>query len=62
MTMERRHYELIARTIMDICVMSEGEISPRNRTLIARSFAQTLRATNPRFDKERFLKACGATD
>lgn len=60
MTMERRHFELIARTILDICVMSEGEVSPDNRRRIAKIFADTLGRTNPNFDRKRFLKACGA--
>lgn len=49
--MTRRDFELITKTIRDL--------PPPARPLVAWRFAEALRSTNPRFDAERFLKACG---
>lgn len=65
--MTRKDYELIAQTIRDIRIstsvrgqdiLSRIEI----RDDIARLFAESLANTNPRFDKARFLQACGITE
>ena len=50
---QRRHYEAIAATIRDTM------IPLLHREFIARNFAATFAADNPRFDRARFLKACG---
>lgn len=57
--MTRKDFELIARTILDLPTMTQGEISPILRISAARQFAHALRRTNARFDEERFLKTCG---
>lgn len=49
--MEHRHFATIAAIIFDM--PSEA------RHVSAISFANRRAATNPRFDRERFLAACG---
>jgi hypothetical protein len=66
MTMQRRHFELIAKGIragkppavahltpaMDVVAMGQWRQS-------ARSMASVLADTTPNFNRERFLRACG---
>lgn len=49
--MQHRHFAFIARTIAD---MPESV----NRLTVARKFATELAASNPNFDRARFLAAC----
>jgi len=49
--MTRRDFELIADTIR--------ELPTTMRLRVALQFADNLRGTNPRFDRVRFLRACG---
>lgn len=46
--LQHRHYAVIAGILKDW----------RNRST-AEFFADRLRATNPNFDRDRFLRACG---
>lgn len=61
-SMTRAHFKLIAETILE---MSEGSthmdlhLTPGQ---VATSFARALRATNSRFDTEKFLRECGVSD
>ena len=48
--MSRKDFELIATTIKSL----------PNRDQNAVAFADALRSTNPLFDRDRFLRACGA--
>ena len=53
--MTRKDFQLIAD------VLKASSTSPMNRCVIrelAVSFASELTKTNPRFNKERFIKAC----
>jgi len=53
--MTRKDFQLIAD------VLKASSTSPMNRCVIrelAVSFASELTKTNPRFNKERFVKAC----
>ena len=50
MTMQRRHFELIAETISEL----DGE----HREKAAYAFAYILPQTNANFDSQRFLMAC----
>lgn len=50
-TMQHRHFVLIADTI------ARTELTIEARDMVAREFADALRGTNPRFDRERFLAA-----
>ena len=66
MTMQRRHFELIAETIKRARfapnVSPFQGISEKDHELIAREFSQSLHATNPNFNRARFLRACGVED
>jgi len=61
MTMQRRHFELIAKMIasLDASAPYYGPLSPLGVRKVAYEFARTLAATNPNFNRARFLKACG---
>lgn len=54
-TMEHRHFATVAAIIKDM----DGEDFEGLRPVIARTFADGLRHTNPKFDRARFLRACG---
>lgn len=64
--MQKRHFEMIARTIK--ARMDQGNSAPamawRKAALeeIARDFADELEQQNDRFDRDRFLTACGVED
>jgi hypothetical protein len=55
MLFQRRHYEAIAAIIAAIPTRSE-------RALTALWFSEQLAGTNPRFDRERFLRAAMGAD
>lgn len=55
--MTRRDFELIAETVKGLTL--EGSEPNEERRHVAESFAARLDDTNPRFDRARFLKACG---
>lgn len=52
--MTRKDFELIADTIKHAQGLDEG-----SRKTMAGEFAHALASTNGRFDKARFLRACG---
>lgn len=58
--MTKRDFELIARTFhaqrIRFMMMPEKQAAIDE---LAEVFAHELENTNPRFDRERFLKACG---
>lgn len=60
-TMQRRHYETIARIIRDLGQPSEG-YALYHPSQVAKHFASALSPTNPNFNRDRFLKACGVQD
>jgi hypothetical protein len=51
--MQRRHFATVAAII-------RGGFEDHARDDVARIFADNLAKTNPRFDRARFLRACGA--
>jgi hypothetical protein len=56
--MSRRNFNLIARVLLEQRDRATvAELWRLDET--ARAFAVELRATNPRFDRQRFLTACG---
>lgn len=55
-TMTRAHFQFIADTIAAMPDFAPTLRAQKEST--ARSFADALRATNPRFDREKFLAAC----
>jgi hypothetical protein len=60
---QRRHYEVVADTIkrMDGLVPDRTEADALNvaRATVADRFASMFATDNPRFDRARFLRACG---
>lgn len=50
-TMQRRHFELIAETIRF------ANVAPAVRAAMAAEFARALKVTNPMFNAERFIEA-----
>lgn len=48
--MQHRHFATIATIIRDM---------PGRKDVVAAIFADRLAATNPNFDRDRFLAACG---
>lgn len=53
--MTRKDYQLIADVIR---TSYSADVYKDLRWRLAMEFADALAATNPRFDRERFLKAC----
>lgn len=54
-TMEHRHFATIAAIL-------KGKNDLANYGPFCRHFARELANTNPRFDRKRFLAACGIED
>jgi hypothetical protein len=52
--MQHRHFATIAQIINN----RFGTMSPTSLNIVAEAFADELADTNPRFDRERFLRAC----
>ena len=58
--MSRKDFELIARVLRaQRDHATDAELWRLDQT--ARAFADELSATNPRFDRVRFLRACGVS-
>jgi len=55
--MTRKDFELIAKVLKDF-TPEDGVFIERNQ--IAEDLSKALATDNPRFDRERFLVACGA--
>lgn len=55
--MTKKDYELIAGTINDYIFVNEADRS--NALAIAEMLADSLYSDNPKFDRQRFLTACG---
>jgi len=57
--MSKKHYILLARVIKSQVLEREGEQeSYIVLKKLSQTLAQTLKLDNPRFDSEKFLKAC----
>lgn len=52
-TFEHRHFSTVAAIIKNMSVTADV------RHEIAQEFATALASTNPRFDRQHFLAACG---
>ena len=62
--MTKKDFELIVKIIKDgalinCATQSELAMNTATRGKIAQQFADNLIKSNPRFDKARFLSACG---
>lgn len=55
-SLEHRHFSFIAATIA--ALPDHAPTLRAQKTSIAHAFADACRATNPRFDRDRFLAAC----
>jgi hypothetical protein len=53
--MQHRHFATVATIIARL----DGTMTTADRQTVAEHFAWELAATNPKFDKARFLTACG---
>lgn len=58
MNMTRQHFEFIATTLRELRRARRGFHADAHR-MVAEEFAARLRETNPGFNRERFLRACG---
>ena len=58
--MTRRHYEWLAATLAGVQPGTGADIAEQAQWLdTCDAFADALESSNPRFDRARFLKACG---
>jgi hypothetical protein len=55
-TLQHRHFAFIADTLR---AMHMTPLSPLHRRIVIDLFAEACAQSNPRFDRARFLKACG---
>lgn len=67
MTMQRRHFELIAESLkksshhFSNSASGPWTMSEASRR-VCEDLADALGGTNPQFNRARFLKACGVSD
>ncbi len=63
--MTKKDFELIAHTLKREYIF-DRDVTPVNEYLLFRricdNFVETLSQTNERFDRDRFLTACGFTE
>ena len=57
--MTRKDFELIADTLKDCPKGLKGSGQRQDWEIVCGHFAAALNNTNPRFDRSRFLTACG---
>ena len=55
--MTRMHFEAIARAVRE--TVYRCSLNGNQAEMLARLMADTCEEFNPRFDRERFLRACG---
>lgn len=63
--MTKKHFEAIAGLLKSVefaCRVSPDEKAEARHRLLCKSFADLFSEENPRFDRARFLKACGVTE
>lgn len=57
--MTKKDYELIARVFTRHCKVSHVDAKAREAMDMAYDMADALAQDNPRFNRNKFLKACG---
>lgn len=57
--MTKKDFELIARSISEFNRFPGFDLDGAEKIMLAKIFANNLATTNPLFDRQRFLKACG---
>jgi hypothetical protein len=55
--MTAKDFELIADTLRRVCPLDTQ--TTVEKSVVIAGFLAVLREANPRFDRERFLRACG---
>lgn len=64
MTLTRQHFQLVADALVDARKVAESFVAQpamdRGIDLAAHALADKFEATNPNFDRKRFLTAAGA--
>jgi hypothetical protein len=61
--MTRKDFELIADVLRDVRESyADNNVSTQHVDTVAKCFAIRLQGTNPRFDQDRFMRACGVED
>ena len=66
--MSKKHFEMVARILRETVIVDESRVPPtryKDRVVIesyARAFAAEFAEENPRFDRARFLTACGVEE
>ena len=55
-TLQHRHFAVIAGILAELKARGAD---PEQHTTVCEHFADGLAETNPKFDRARFLKACG---
>lgn len=56
--MSRKHYEGIANALREVMEISDYELEEETVRWVALRLSAFLAEDNPRFDREKFLKAC----
>lgn len=56
--MSRKHYEGIANALREVMEVSDHELEEETVRWVALRLSAFLAEDNPRFDREKFLKAC----
>lgn len=51
--MTRKHFELVAS------ILADADLDPAALATVAQDFAEAFKNENPRFDRTKFLVACG---
>ena len=56
--MSRKHYEGIANALREVMEISDYELEEETVRWVALRLSAFLAEDNPRFDRQKFLKAC----
>ena len=56
--MTRKHYEGIANALREVMEVSDHELEEETVRWVALRLSAFLAEDNPRFDRQKFLKAC----
>ena len=57
--MSRKHYIEVAKVIQDQMLLNGGQRTETVLKAVAESLADMFKQDNPRFDRSRFMDACG---
>jgi len=57
--MSKKHFQKAAEIIQQSCDLKGHPSAEKTRRLLANTFADFFQSDNARFDRARFLEACG---